>query len=127
VLTAFGRAFRTPDLRKKILFTLAIMGLFRLGSVMPAPGVNYQAVHDCIDVTKNSSIYGLGSSIFTKDMAKARKAAELLDAGYTWVNDIQVAYDQLPFGGAKQSGFGKEHGMEAIESYTEKKSVVLAG
>src|SRR6266704_261216 len=73
----------------------------------------------------NSSIYGLGSSIFTRDMAKARKAAEQLDAGYTWVNDIQVAYDQLPFGGAKQSGFGKEHGMEAIESYTEKKSVVL--
>jgi acyl-CoA reductase-like NAD-dependent aldehyde dehydrogenase len=73
----------------------------------------------------NSSIYGLGSSIFTKDMAKARKAAEQLDAGYTWVNDIQIAYDQLPFGGAKQSGFGKEHGMEAIESYTEKKSVVL--
>ena len=59
MLSAFGRAFRTPDLRKKILFTLAIMGLFRLGSVMPAPGVNYQAVHDCIDVTKNSSIYGL--------------------------------------------------------------------
>jgi len=73
----------------------------------------------------NSSIYGLGSSIFTKDMAKARKAAEQLEAGYTWVNDIQVAYDQLPFGGAKQSGFGKEHGIEAIESYTEKKSVVL--
>jgi acyl-CoA reductase-like NAD-dependent aldehyde dehydrogenase len=78
-------------------------------------------------ITKaNSSIYGLGSSIFTKDMAKARKAAEQLDAGYTWVNDIQVAYDQLPFGGAKQSGFGKEHGVEAIDSYTEKKSVVLA-
>jgi acyl-CoA reductase-like NAD-dependent aldehyde dehydrogenase len=74
----------------------------------------------------NSSIYGLGSSIFTKDMAKARKAAEQLEAGYTWVNDIQVAYDQLPFGGSKQSGFGKEHGFEAIESYTEKKSVVLA-
>ena len=75
----------------------------------------------------NSSIYGLGSSIFTKDFAKARRAAEQLDAGYTWVNDIQVAYDQLPFGGAKQSGFGKEHGIEALEGYTEKKSVVLAG
>jgi preprotein translocase subunit SecY len=59
VLTAFGRAFRTPDLRKKILFTLAIMGLFRLGSVLPAPGVNYQAVHTCIDATKNSSLYSL--------------------------------------------------------------------
>jgi len=59
VLSAFGRAFRTPDLRKKILFTLGVMGLFRLGSVLPAPCVNYQAVHNCIDLTKNSSIYGL--------------------------------------------------------------------
>jgi succinate-semialdehyde dehydrogenase/glutarate-semialdehyde dehydrogenase len=74
----------------------------------------------------NSTIYGLGSSIFTRDMAKARRAAEQLDAGYTWVNDIQVAYDQLPFGGVKRSGFGKEHGIEALEGYTEKKSVVLA-
>ena len=52
----------------------------------------------------NASVYGLGSSIWTKDLAKARKAAELLEAGYTWINDIQVAYDQLPFGGTKQSG-----------------------
>jgi succinate-semialdehyde dehydrogenase/glutarate-semialdehyde dehydrogenase len=74
----------------------------------------------------NATVYGLGSSIFTKDMAKARRAAEQLDAGYTWVNDIQVAYDQLPFGGVKQSGFGKEHGIEALEGYVEKKSVVLA-
>ncbi len=74
----------------------------------------------------NSTVYGLGSSIFTKDMARARRAAEQLDAGYTWVNDIQVAYDQLPFGGVKQSGYGKEHGIEALEAYTDKKSVVLA-
>ncbi len=73
----------------------------------------------------NSSVYGLGSSIFTKDLAKARRAAEQIEAGYTWVNDIQVAYDQLPFGGAKQSGFGKEHGLEALDGYLEKKSVVL--
>src|SRR5881296_3256684 len=74
----------------------------------------------------NATIYGLGSSIWTKDLAKARKAAELLEAGYTWVNDIQVAYDQLPFGGTKQSGFGKEHGIEGLDGYLEKKSVVLA-
>ena len=74
----------------------------------------------------NRSVYGLGSSIWTRDLAKARRAVELIDAGYTWVNDIQVAYDQLPFGGAKQSGFGKEHGLEALEGYMEKKSVVLA-
>jgi preprotein translocase subunit SecY len=59
VLSAFGRAFRTPDLRKKILFTLGVMALFRLGSVVPAPGVNYQSVQDCITSTQDSSIYGL--------------------------------------------------------------------
>ena len=74
----------------------------------------------------NASVYGLGSSIWTKDLAKARKAIELIQAGYTWVNDIQVAYDQLPFGGSKQSGFGKEHGLEALDGYLEKKSVVLS-
>ncbi|HVR89080.1 MAG TPA: aldehyde dehydrogenase family protein [Candidatus Limnocylindria bacterium] len=74
----------------------------------------------------NSSVYGLGSSIWTKDLAKARRAMEQIQAGYTWVNDIQVAYDQLPFGGAKQSGFGKEHGLEALDGYLEKKSVVLS-
>jgi len=77
-------------------------------------------------VKANSSIYGLGSSIWTKDLAKARRAMEQIQSGYTWVNDIQVAYDQLPFGGAKQSGFGKEHGLEALDGYLEKKSVVLA-
>ena len=74
----------------------------------------------------NASVYGLGSSIWTKDLAKARRAMEQIQAGYTWVNDIQVAYDQLPFGGSKQSGFGKEHGLEALDGYLEKKSVVLA-
>ena len=44
MLTAFVRAFRTPDLRKKIFFSMAIMALFRLGSVIPTPGVSYEAV-----------------------------------------------------------------------------------
>ncbi len=59
MLTAFARAFRTPDLRKKILFTLAIMALFRLGSLLPTPGISYPAVQDCLDQTKDSSLLGL--------------------------------------------------------------------
>jgi preprotein translocase subunit SecY len=59
VLTAFVRAFRTPDLRRKILFTLGIMALFRLGSVVPTPGVSYQAVQDCIDNNQNTGLYSL--------------------------------------------------------------------
>lgn len=74
----------------------------------------------------NSSIFGLGSSVWTRDINKAMFAAEHIEAGYTWVNSAQIIYDELPFGGVKQSGIGKEHGEEAIEHYTEAKSVVIA-
>ena len=47
-LSAFARAFRTPDLRRKLLFTMAIMAIFRLGSFVPLPGVSYPAVQTCI-------------------------------------------------------------------------------
>ena len=54
MLSAFGRAFRTPDLRKKLLFTLGIMALFRLGSNIPAPGVNTAAVQACLSGNKSA-------------------------------------------------------------------------
>jgi preprotein translocase subunit SecY len=59
VLSAFAAAFRTPDLRRKLLFTLGMIGLFRLGSVIPAPGVSYSAVQICVDSVQDNSIYGL--------------------------------------------------------------------
>ena len=73
----------------------------------------------------NGSIYGLGSSIWTADLNRASDAAERLEAGYTWINSPQLIYDELPFGGLKQSGYGKEHGIEALDYYTETKSVVV--
>jgi acyl-CoA reductase-like NAD-dependent aldehyde dehydrogenase len=75
----------------------------------------------------NSSEFGLGSSIYTRDLAKAQRAIDELEAGYTWVNAVQIAHDELPFGGVKHSGYGKEHGTEVLDYYTEQKSVVLAG
>jgi acyl-CoA reductase-like NAD-dependent aldehyde dehydrogenase len=74
----------------------------------------------------NSTEYGLGSSIFTRDMNKAQRAIDELEAGYTWVNAVQIAHDELPFGGTKHSGYGKEHGTEVLDYYTEQKSVVMA-
>jgi succinate-semialdehyde dehydrogenase/glutarate-semialdehyde dehydrogenase len=73
----------------------------------------------------NSSPFGLGSSIFTRDLDAATIAAERLDAGYTWINSPQKIYDELPFGGVGESGFGKEHGIEALDYYTDLKSVVV--
>jgi preprotein translocase subunit SecY len=59
VLSAFGRAFRTPDLRRKLLFTIAIMAIFRLGSFIPTPGVDYTNVQQCIALQENDSLLGL--------------------------------------------------------------------
>src|SRR5579859_3185091 len=75
----------------------------------------------------NDTPYGLGSSIWTHDARLIHRAALQIDAGMTWVNQIHYGYDELPFGGVKASGFGKEHGLEALDSYVELKSVVVGG
>jgi len=59
MLTAFGKAFKTPDLRKKIFFTLAIMGLFRFGSIIPTPGVSYTNIQTCLKQANNGGLFGL--------------------------------------------------------------------
>jgi succinate-semialdehyde dehydrogenase/glutarate-semialdehyde dehydrogenase len=75
----------------------------------------------------NATEYGLGSSIWTRDAAAIDRAIRELEAGVTWVNQLHYGYDELPFGGTKQSGFGREHGLEALGEYTELKSVVVGG
>jgi acyl-CoA reductase-like NAD-dependent aldehyde dehydrogenase len=75
----------------------------------------------------NDTSYGLGSSIWTHDVRLINRAAKEIDSGMTWVNQIHYGYDELPFGGVKDSGFGKEHGLEALDSYVELKSVVIGG
>ncbi len=59
MLGAFTRAFKTPDLRKKLVFTLAIIALFRLGSHVPAPGVSYTQLHACLDKAADNSLFSL--------------------------------------------------------------------
>src|SRR5919201_1982546 len=73
----------------------------------------------------NDSIYGLGSSIWTYNIKWINRAAQELEAGMTWVNQLHYGYDELPFGGVKASGQGREHGPEALEYYLEPKSVVI--
>jgi succinate-semialdehyde dehydrogenase/glutarate-semialdehyde dehydrogenase len=75
----------------------------------------------------NDTPYGLGSSIWTHDARLIHRAAQEIESGMTWVNQIHYGYDELPFGGVKASGIGKEHGIEALDSYVEIKSVVVGG
>jgi succinate-semialdehyde dehydrogenase/glutarate-semialdehyde dehydrogenase len=87
-------------------------------------------VHDIGEAIRlaNDTRYGLGSSIWTYDARYIDKAAHEIEAGMTWVNQIHYGYDELPFGGLKESGVGKEHGPEAMmDYYFETKSVVVGG
>ena len=73
----------------------------------------------------NNSMYGLGSSIWTKNLDNIETAIDRIQAGNVWVNSLHYGYDELPFGGVKASGFGREHGPEALDYYLEPKGVVI--
>jgi aldehyde dehydrogenase (NAD+) len=74
----------------------------------------------------NSTVYGLVSSIWTRDIGVAHRLARQIKAGSVWINDYNCFDSASPFGGYKQSGFGREMGAHALESYTQVKSVWVA-
>jgi len=71
----------------------------------------------------NDSNYGLAAAVWTKDIKKAHHVARRLQAGTVWINTYNVYDTAAPFGGYKQSGFGREMSMHALEHYTQVKSV----
>jgi len=74
----------------------------------------------------NDSPYGLGASVWTRDLHRAQRAIDALQAGTVWVNTHNMVDPAMPFGGFKSSGIGREHGRSAIDAYTELKSVCIA-
>jgi phenylacetaldehyde dehydrogenase len=74
----------------------------------------------------NDTVYGLAAGVWTRDVKKAHAVASKLKAGTVWINCYNVFDAALPFGGYKQSGWGREMGHEVLKNYTEVKSVCSA-
>ena len=89
------------------------------------------AVLDCEDQAEvvaraNNTSFGLAAGIFTNDLTRAHRVIAALEAGTCWINTYNVTPIEMPFGGNKQSGLGRENGKAAIEHYTQLKSVYVA-
>ena len=75
-------------------------------------------------ITKgNATVYGLAAAVWTRDVSKAHRIARAVKAGTVWVNTYNLYDPALPFGGFKESGFGRDQGRDALEKYTQTKSV----
>jgi betaine-aldehyde dehydrogenase len=74
----------------------------------------------------NDTVYGLAAGVFTNDLARGHRMAAALDAGIVWINTYNLTPIEVPFGGYKQSGIGRENSHAAIEHYTQLKAVYVA-
>lgn len=73
----------------------------------------------------NDTEFGLSAGVFTRDLARAHRVIARLEAGTCWINNYNITPVEMPFGGVKQSGLGRENGRAVIEHYTQLKSVYV--
>ena len=74
----------------------------------------------------NATEFGLAAGVFTSDLSRGHRVAAAFEAGTTWINTYNLTPVEMPFGGSKMSGVGRENGRAAIEHYSELKSVYVA-
>jgi betaine-aldehyde dehydrogenase len=84
------------------------------------------ATEDEVVTRANGTEFGLAAGVFTRDLARGHRVIARLEAGTCWLNHYNVTPIELPFGGVKRSGLGRENGKAAIENYTQLKSVYVA-
>jgi aldehyde dehydrogenase (NAD+) len=112
--------FLQPTVFADVTPTMTIAREEIFGPVLAA--IEFADVDEAI-ARANDSIYGLAAGVWTKDIKKAHYVASRLQAGTVWVNTYNVYDTAAPFGGYKQSGFGREMGEHALNYYTQVKTV----
>ncbi len=85
--------------------------------------IPFKEADDALIAEANNTIYGLAGAVWTRDIAKAHQIANAIKAGSVWINCYHVFDSALPFGGYKQSGWGREMGQAVLSNYLEMKAV----
>ena len=114
--------FFSPTVFDKITSDMEIVTEESFSPVIPVQKVD--SLNEAIDKA-NSTKYGLGCTIFTKDIERALTAADKIKSGTVCINNPLMENIAAPFGGMKQSGIGREHGIEALEEFREAKHIYI--
>ena len=111
--------FFEPTVFDRVNSNMEMMNLETFGPVIPIQKI--KTIDEAIELA-NKSMYGLGCNIYTNNMERALTAANNIKAGSFWINDPLTDNEAAPFGGMKDSGYGKEAGIESIKEYTRIKT-----
>lgn len=117
----FGEGFYvSPTIFKDVKSDMRIVQEEIFGPVVVVQ--KFKSEEEAVELA-NDSDYGLAGAVFTKDITRAHKVVKQLRAGITWVNAYHNTYTECPWGGYKQSGWGRELGTFGLEAYTEVKQI----
>jgi betaine-aldehyde dehydrogenase len=114
--------FFLPTLVTDVPYDSALFTEEVFGPVLPIAAV--PDLDEALSAANNSR-YGLGASVWTRNADTIARATESLEAGIVWVNQHLKIPPEVPFGGTKASGIGRENGSRALEEYTEGKAVLV--
>ncbi|HUK03048.1 MAG TPA: aldehyde dehydrogenase family protein [Steroidobacteraceae bacterium] len=115
--------FIRPTIVRDIADDTRLVREEQFGPILPV--LRYSDLNDAI-ARANATEYGLGATVWSKDPQRATEVALKIDSGTVWVNKHLDLQPDVPFGGAKQSGFGRELGQEGLEEFTQAKIINIA-